>query len=116
MVQLQDVSRTELEQFDHRLKDVPALVAVGPKHAGQHRVRLRTFLGPVPRRQLPRDHRRATLALGQVVRGVHKVVVQEPQDALPVLAQQLGQPGVVRVGVRPRQQPVPALGAPEGED
>ena len=67
MVQLQDVSRAELEQFDHRLKDVPALVAVGPKHAGQHRVRLCPRLSPVPRRQLPRDHRRAALPLCQAV-------------------------------------------------
>ncbi len=53
VVELQDVTRAVAQQRDHRLKDVPALAAVRPKDAGQHRVCLRPFLGPVPRRQLP---------------------------------------------------------------
>jgi len=70
--------------------------------------------GPVPRRQLSRDHAGPQLPLGQVVRRVHTPVVEEPQQVLALLAQALGQPPVVRVGVVPDPESVALV--PESVD
>ena len=115
VVEFQDVTGAPAEQAGQRLRRRPALAAQRPQHARQHRVRLRARLAAVARRHLPRDHRRPDLALGEVVRRVHPLMVQERQHALAVLAQQPRQPRVVRVGVVAREQPPPLRMQPAPE-
>jgi hypothetical protein len=75
MVERDDMAPPTAEHVLQGLEDVLVLPPAGPQDAGEDGVGLRTSLGPVPRRHLPRHHRRADFTLRPVVRRVHRVVV-----------------------------------------
>jgi len=69
-------------------------------------VRFGPPITPIAPRGLPHQHRWPNLALGGVVRRRQSFDVQKGEELRAVLAQQLHQSGVVRVGVLPGQQPI----------
>lgn len=63
----------------------------GAVHAHQHRLRRRAALAAVRLAVLAQNHRRPDLSFGVIVLERHVLVVQEREDAVPVLAQTFGQ-------------------------
>lgn len=90
-----------LQDFDR----IEALFLTGAQHTGQDRMGLGTGIGAIAAAGLADDEGRPQFALGCIVGGRHRRVIQEGEQARALLAQGLGEAGIVRIRQVVGQEP-----------